>query len=53
MQNIVVTQNGKKVEPKVEPKPVVEEPKLEEVYEGYSVLGKIKIDKIKKCYEMK
>ena len=27
MQNIVVTQNGKKVEPKVEPKPVVEEPK--------------------------
>ena len=27
MQNIVVTQNGKKVEPKVEQKPVVEEPK--------------------------
>ncbi len=27
MQNIVVTQNGKKVEPKVEAKPVVEEPK--------------------------
>ena len=27
MQNIVVTQNGKKVEPKVETKPVSEEPK--------------------------
>lgn len=37
--------DSKKVEPVIN-EPVIEEPKLEEVYEGYSVLGKIKIDKI-------